>query len=438
MMKRTVLATLLSSLVWVGSATAMDLMSVYRQAQQSDLLLQTSTSQLDSVRESKNQSTATLLPNISLNGQANIVNREIVGGYAPKSTDDYSDQSLTLNLQQPLYHRDYWIQLEQSDHAIAKAEAEFQSARLDLMVRTTQAYFDVLSASDDLRVSKAQLEATQRQLDQAKQRFEVGLIAITDVHEAQATFDRDRAGTIQAENAQDNAWEALLEILGGGQISELSALGVDMPLSTPNPANVEDWSTIAQQQNFAIIAARSATKLAQNSIALQRTGHHPTVDLVGSYGLSRTDSDTGSDMDIGMIGIQLSLPLYAGGGTTSRVTQAQIDYRTAQSGLDRQRRAVKRQVRNAYRGVLSSVSQVEALKAATVSAKSALTSTEAGYEVGTRTIVDVLNMQRNLFDSQRNYYQSRYTFILNSLLLKQAAGTLLKEDLERVNGWLMK
>ncbi len=435
-MKQIVLATLFSSLVWTHSAAAMDLMAVYRLAQQSDLQLQTSMSQLASVRESKNQSTAALRPNISLNGQAKMLNSETVGGFWPTSTDDYSEQSLTLNLQQPLYYRNYWIQLEQSDLAIAKAEAEYQSASLDLMVRTTQAYFDVLSASDDLRVSKAQLEATQRQLDQAKQRFEVGLIAITDVHEAQATFDRDRAGTIQAENAEDNSKEVLLEILGSGQVSNLAALGESMVLSKPSPDNVEKWSTTAQQQNYSIIAARSAIEQARNVVALKKAGHHPTVDLIGSYGISRTDSKRGSDMNIGMIGIQLSMPLYVGGGTSSRVTQAQIDLTTAQSSLDRQRRAVKRQVRSAYRGVISSVSQVEALYAATVSAESAFTSTQAGYEVGTRTIVDVLGMQRNLFDSQRNYYQSRYSFILNGLQLKQAAGTLSQADLEQINGWL--
>jgi outer membrane protein len=437
-MKQIALAAFFSGFVWVNSVSAMDLMSLYQLAQQRDLPLQEATSQLASVRESKSQASALLLPNISLNGQANIVNREVVGGFSPKSEEDYAEQSLTLNLQQPLYHRDYWLQLEQSDFASAKAEAEHQAAKLNLMVRTTQAYFDVLSANDDLLVSKAQLEATQRQLDQAKQRFEVGLIAITDVHEAQATFDRDRAGTIQAENAEDNAWEALLEIIGGDETSDLALLGDGMALSKPTPANVGEWAATAQQQNYSIIAARSTTEQARNVVNLKKSGHHPTVDLVGSYGLSRTDSETGSDRDIGMVGIQVSVPLYAGGGTSSRVTQAQIDLTTAQSRLDRQRRAVKRQVRNAYRGVISSISQVEALRAATVSAESALTSTQAGYEVGTRTIVDVLNVQRNLFDSQRNYYQSRYAFILNGLQLKQAAGTLVQADLEQINGWLVK
>ncbi len=437
-MKQIILVTFFSSLVWGNYAIAEDLMAVYRIAQERDPLLKESMSQLASVRESKNQATAALRPNLSLTGQTSRVNREIIGGFFPKSTNDYSEESLTLNLQQPLYHRDHWIQLEQSDHAITKAEAEYQSAHLNLMIRTTESYFNVLSASDDLRVSKAQLEATRRQLEQAKQRFEVGLIAITDVHEAQAAFDRDRAGTIQAENAEDNAWEALVEILGGNQVSSLAVLGENMPLSKPIPESLERWSTTAQQQNYTIIAARSATEQVKTAVKLKKAGHHPTVDLVGSYGISRTGSDTGSDMDIGMIGIQLNVPLYAGGGTSSRVTQAQIDLTTAQNGLDRQRRAVKRQVRSAYRGVLSSVSQVEALRAATVSADSALTSTKAGYDVGTRTIVDVLNAQRNLFDSQRNYYQSRYAFILNSLQLKQAAGTLVQADLEQINSWLIE
>lgn len=416
-------------------ASGTDLMAAYELALQNDPQLQQALSNLSSVQESRPLAKSRLLPNLSLSGQLNAVNREIKGGFSPSGTDDYSEQSLSLSLLQPIYHRDYWITLEQADHSIARAEADYQSAQIDLMARTTTAYFNVLSASDDLRVSQAQLEATRRQLDQAQQRFDVGLIAITDVHEAQATYDRDRAGAIQAENALDSAWEALLEITGSNR-STLAPLGDEMVLNRPQPDNIADWSETAQLQNFAIIAARNATELARKTIDVNKSGHYPTLDLVGSYGLHRTDSDTGSDADTGIIGLQLNVPLYTGGSTSSSIRQAEADFRTAQFALDQQRRAVGRQVRDAYRGVISSISQVDALKAATISADSALKSTNAGYEVGTRTIVDVLTVQRNLFDSQRNYFRSRYDYIINSLSLKQAAGTLSRKDLEQVNRWL--
>ena len=243
------------------------------------------------------------------------------------------------------------------------------------------------------------------------------------------------SGAIQAENALDSAWEALLEITGSNR-STLATLGDEMALNRPAPDDIAAWSETAQEQNYAIIAARNATELARKNIDVNKSGHYPTLDLVGSYGIHRTDSDTGSDADTGIIGLQLNVPLYTGGATSSSIRQAEADFRTAQYALDQQRRAIGRQVRDAYRGVISSISQVDALKAATISADSALKSTNAGYEVGTRTIVDVLTVQRNLFDSQRNYFRSRYDYIINSLSLKQAAGNLSRKDLERVNRWL--
>jgi outer membrane protein len=171
---------------------------------------------------------------------------------------------------------------------------------------------------------------------------------------------------------------------------------------------------------------------------VSRSGHYPTLDLNGGYNISRTDNDFGSEADTTSIGLELAIPLYAGGGITSLTRQSQANYRAAQQGLDQTRRAVNRQVRNAFRGVLSTISRVAALRAATISAKSALDSTQAGYEVGTRTIVDVLNVQGNLFSSQRDYLQSRYDYILNGLALKAAAGNLSIEDLQRANAWLKR
>ncbi|MEL0586862.1 MAG: TolC family outer membrane protein [Candidatus Thiodiazotropha sp. (ex. Lucinoma kazani)] len=419
---------------------AEDLMGIYKLALQNDPQLQAAEEQLSAARESKSLARSQLLPTVGLGVNYDIVRRDLktLQGVPidDKSTD--REKALGLNLTQPIYRRDRLLQLEQADSTIAQAEAQYASSEIDLMARSTTAYFNILSAEDDLRVAKAEREATGRQLEQAQQRFDVGLIAITDVHEAQAAFDAARASEIAADNSLDNAWEALFEIIGPQPQNSLAKLGEDLTLNPPVPNRLQEWSDIAQQQNYDIIASRANLEVLKQDIDVTKSGHFPTLDLVGGYNMNRSDSDTATESDTGTIGLALEVPIYTGGAVNSQTRQAQANYRAAQQNLDQTRRAVNRQVRDAYRGVLSTISQVEALKAATVSAQSALESTQAGYEVGTRTIVDVLNVQRNLFSSQRDYLNSRYDYILNGLSLKSSAGTLSESDLQRVNGWLEK
>ncbi|MEJ2620434.1 MAG: TolC family outer membrane protein [Candidatus Thiodiazotropha sp.] len=427
-------------ILWMPLSQAEDLMSIYRLALENDPQLQVAKEQLSSVRESKSLAWSQLLPTVGLGATYDAVRTEYKTrqGISSDKSESYKESGLGLNLTQPIYRRDRLVQLEQADSTIAQAEAEFASAEIDLMVRSTTAYFDILSAEDDLRVANAEREATGRQLEQAQQRFDVGLIAITDVHEAKAAYDAARASEIAAENSLDNAWEALFEIIGSKAKSQLAKLGDGLPLNPPVPNSLKDWSDTAQQQNYSIIAARSNLKVLEQEIDVSKAGHYPTLDLVGGYNLSRSDSDEATELNRGSIGLSLEVPIYTGGAVSASTRQSQANFRAAQQSLDQSRRAVNRQVRDAFRGVLSTISQVEALKAATVSAQSALESTQAGYEVGTRTIVDVLNVQRNLFSSQRDYLNSRYGYILNGLALKSAAGTLSEGDLETVNGWLEK
>jgi outer membrane protein len=420
------------------SVQAEDLMTVYQLALENDPQLQVAKEQLSAARESKSLARSQLLPTLGFGATYDVVKRD----YRTLQGEDYDEESthhdkaMALSLTQPIYRRDRLLQLEQADSTIAQAEADYAAAELDLMVRSTTTYFNILSAEDDLRVAKAEREATGRQLEQAQQRFDVGLIAITDVHEAQAAFDAARASEIAAENSLDNAWEALFEIIGPQPKQELAKLGAELALNPPVPNVLQEWSDTAQQQNYSIIAARAGLESLKQEIDVSRSGHYPTLDLVGGYTVNRSDSDTATEADTGTIGLSLEVPIYTGGAVSAQTRQAQANFRASQQGLDQTRRAVNRQVRDAYRGVLSTISQVEALKAATISAQSALESTQAGYEVGTRTIVDVLNVQRNLFSSQRDYLNSRYSYIINGLNLKSAAGTLSESDLERVNGWL--
>jgi outer membrane protein len=434
-MERRLVSILVCSLLWLPMAQAENLMQVYKLAVQNDAQLKAARATRDSVLESRPQAMAALLPNFSLSGDANRTHSHAISATTGKSVSTYNTSSLGLSLSMPVYRHELWVQLDQADDQIAQSEAEFAAAEQELIVRTAQAYFDILSAQDSLEFAKAETAAIARQLDQAKQRFDVGLIAITAVHEAQAAYDQSRADLIQAENNLDNAWEALFEITSR-KIRKLAALDENLALSRPQPQSIERWGQKALQQNLTIRAASEATALARKNIKVKRSGHYPSLDLVGSHNRNRSTSNSGTDSNTSSIGVQLTLPLYSGGAVNSRTRQARYELEAAQENLDKARRSVTRQVRDAYRGVLASISSVKALQASTISTRSALEATEAGFEVGTRTMVDVLNSQRDLYRSLSNYANVRYNYIMSGLKLKQAAGTVTADDLKRITAWL--
>ncbi len=434
-MKKTVLSLMIAGLVSMGSAHGEDLLQVYQLAQQNDAQLKAARAQRDSAFEKRPQAEALLKPTVSLSADANGIRSDVNHSASGAQLNHYATASLSVSVSHPIYHRDYWIQLEQADKQVAQATSQYAADEQELIVRTATAYFDVLSAQDALMFSKSESTAIARQLDQSKQRFEVGLIAITSVHEAQAAYDQSLADLIAAENALDNGWEVLHEIVSE-PVKSINAVAADLPLNPPTPKNIGQWGDKAQQENLAIKAASYTADIARDNIKLQDSGDAPTVDLVGSHGLNLSSSKTGTDSQTTTVGIQFNMPLYTGGGVSSRTQQARYDYTAAQEGLDQQRRSVKRQVRNAYRSVVASISAVEALKASTVSTQSALEATEAGFDVGTRTMVDVLNAQRDLFRAKSNYATARYNYILSGISLKQATGTLSVDDLKQVNSWL--
>ncbi len=419
-----------------SSAWATDLLDVYHLAVDNDPQIRIAKSTLDASLENKPLARSRLLPGISLSGNANLVSSNSSGGRFGDIDETFGKAGLSLNLKQALYHKDYWAQLAAADYQVAGAEADYVAARQDLIIRVAKAYFDVLTARDTLRFSRAERQANKRQWEQAKQRFDVGLIAITDVHEAKAGYDASVAAVITAENALDNAREALREIVGELDDDDLAALRKRIDLARPTPEDIEAWKNTALEQNPNVIATRNKMLAARENVEVKRAGHYPTLDLIGNLGLDRSNSDFSSDTDSGSIGVQLAIPLYTGGAVSAATRQAAAQYQGAKDGLDKAMRATTRGVRDAYRGVLSSISEVIALKAGTVSARSALEATEAGFRVGTRTSVDVLISQRRLYQAERDYSKARYTYLLNTLRLKQAAGTLSEKDLEMVNGLL--
>jgi len=272
-------------------------------------------------------------------------------------------------------------------------------------------------------------------LEQAKQRFDVGIIAITDVYEAQAGYDRALASEIEAQNLLDNSKEALREIIGENA-ADLNSLQPQIPLSPPAPEDLASWSNTAENNNFSIVAQINQAEYVRKNIELQQSKHLPTLDIVAQYSEMDTGNRYGLRGDNESFGLQLNLPLYEGGGTSSRSRQAAYEYEAAKEDLTKVKRSINRGVKDAFRGVVSSISRVKALDATSKSAEMAMEAAEAGFEVGTRTMVDVLTEQRNLYKAKSDYARSRYDYLINGIKLKEAAGSLNEQDLEQINQFL--
>lgn len=439
-MRRILLA--LIPAVFCGSlqtAAAEDLLQIYDRAVVSDPTLREAEQSLFATREVKPQARALLLPSLSVKGNVEYQNVDTTGhslsGGGYSYNDTYDTKGLQAVVSQSVYNRANWMTLKKSDNVIAQAEAKYRNSQIDLMVRTTQAYFDVLRAADAVTVEEALLRANERQLEQSKQRFEVGLVAITDVNESQAAYDRSRADLINAKNALGNAWEALRTIVGPIHVP-LARLGEKLPLAPPQPNDIDAWAGTAIRNNYGIIAASEAATAAKRDIQIERSGYYPQLDLQAGYDMSRTNANIGSDSDTSFVGLSVSVPIFQGGAVASRTREAGYKFRAAQDQLDQVRRQVDQQVKDAFRGILNSIEDVKARQASIVSARSALESTQAGLEVGTRTQVDVLNAQRNLFQAEYDYLSARYDYIINGVKLHQATSTLTRDIIAKGNAWL--
>ena len=306
------------------------------------------------------------------------------------------------------------------------------------MVRTTSAYFDVLKAYDDVEFAVAEKAAIARQLEQTKQRFEVGLSAITDVHEAQAEYDLSVANEITLRNALESAYQGLRQITGQDHRT-LNVLDTGrFAPAIPAPASATGWYKLAEESSLALARAKVQTDIAKEQIDLAETGHYPTLDLVAGTQYSDTDAQmTSTDATDASIGLQLNVPIYSGGGVSSAVKQAQHQYVAASEVLNETQRSVYRNTLDSFNTLSAATSAIRAYEQTVVSRQSALDATTAGFEVGTRTIVDVLDSTRALYDAKRNLSGARYAFVVAVFRLKLAAGTLTENDLVDVNKALM-
>lgn len=461
----------LGAIVFAASSQlhADNLLDVYRLAVDSDPTFLASEAGTRATSERVNQSMASLLPQIrgSLNyGQTTSDSSgltTVVGAIdnpttpdidesAPRSTVNSSETtsaSYSINLSQEIYNHSTWLNLRQSEKRALQAKVNHEGSKQNLIIRAAEAYFNVLAAIDSVAFSKAETEAVSKELAQTKQRFEVGLIAITDVHEAQSRYDLAIANQIATQNELDNTHE-LLQLITGRYHYDLLGLKVKIPLRNPNPENIKKWVKRAETNNINIKASQIGLDVAKRSISVAQSGHYPTLDLTASYsdGSGETDSkgtrffggipntsktNNDGDRENTSINLNLNIPLFSGGRTNSQVNEAQQLYLQAAHNLEASRRQAVSLTRSSYLGVIAAVSSVKALNQAVISSEKSLEATQAGFEVGTRTIVDVLLQTQILFNSKRQYARSRYDYILNTLRLKQATGLLTESNLVQVN-----
>jgi outer membrane protein len=416
-----------------------DLVQVYRDAQRYDAVYAAARHTLEAGRERLPQGRALLLPTLNLSGSATrsrIESESRDTALAPDFTRRPGSVGYTLTFAQPIYRPQNRLQYRQAEFQVVQAEAAFGQAGQDLIIRTAQAYFDVLAAQDTLGLVRAQKAAISEQLAQAKRNFEVGTATITDTHEAQARFDLIGAQEIAAQNDLENRRQAL-QLITGKEYGELKPLRSDVRLAPPNPNHMESWVELAEKQSYPVQAQEAATSVAGLEARRASAAHLPTLDVVATHGQTgqsaSTTSSVGADITSTTIGLQLAMPLYQGGALDSREREAAALSLRSRQDLENAKRSAALSTRQSYLTVINGISQIAALEQALVSSQSALDSNKLGYEVGVRINIDVLNAQQQLFSTRRDLAVARYNTITNQLRLKAAAGSLREEDLEEVN-----
>lgn len=419
---------------------AEDLIQVYKQARLSNPELRKSAADRDAAFEKINEARSPLLPQLGLGADYTYNN-----GYRDANGIDSNVTSGSLQLTQTLFDMSKWRNLSLQEKSAGIQDVTYQTDQQTLILNTATAYFRVLSAIDTLSYIEAQKQAIYRQLDQTTQRFNVGLVAITDVQNARSQYDNVLANEVTARNDLDNAVEQLRQITGN-YYPQLASLNVDH-FKAEKPQAVNALLKEAENRNLSLLQARLSQDLAREQIRLAQDGHLPTLSLSASSGISntsysgsRTSGAQYNDSDVGQnkIGLNFSLPIYQGGQVNSQVKQAQYNFVGASEQLESAHRSVVQTVRSSFNNVNASVSSINAYKQAVISAQSSLDASEAGYAVGTRTIVDVLDATTTLYNAKQQLSNARYNYLINQLNIKQALGTLNEQDLLALNGSLGK
>jgi len=454
-MKKLILS--LSALTLSFSALSADLAEIFKQAQSHDPQLSAAKHTLNASSEGKKQAFAAFLPQASGGWNKTKGDTESGGSIIPLQIFDINTDGWNIDINQSLYDHANYGNYKIAKIQVLQAIADYDKAYQDFVLRVAQTYFNVLGAKDSLVFSKAEEKAIQRQLDQAEQRFEVGLAAITDVHESRARYDGARASVIIASNQLEDNNEALFEI-SQRYYPSLLPVPDDIDFDSFLLEPLENYQKIALEKNPDLASAQMGSDIAEKQISVNRAGHYPAVSLRLSRSRSFNPNATfpitqsvpdpdnpGQNIDIttfvetdqtrenNTATINVNVPIFSGGRTQSQVRQSVHNHKAAMDRYEQTRRSVIRKVRNAYHGTLAAKSSVQARKQAMISAQSGLEATEAGYEVGTRTIVDVLNSQRSLYQAQRDYSKAKYDYFIQYLGLKRSAGDLTEEDIFTIN-----
>jgi len=441
-MQKPLIAVLLAS-AFSLNAQAADLIQVYQQALANDAAYASARAAAAAGRERITQGRAGLLPTVGVSGDITKNNADFTNwdnNPLLRSGSNLRTKDIQVTLQQPLFRWDRWETYQQSKLQQAISEAQFAQAQQDLIARVAQAYFDVLAAQDTLESTRAQKAAVTEQLASAKRNFEVGTQTITDTHEAQAAYDLVVSQEIAAVNDLETRKTALQAIIGTPP-SALATLRTGVNLTAPQPANVDQWVSAAENQNYAVTVAQLQLESAKRDISKNRAGHYPTVDLVASS--ARRDvngqlAGMSGKTNNNSIGIQYSIPIFSGFAVTSKVRESIALEDKARNDLEANRRNAALVARQSFLGVNSGLAQVKALEAAEVSSNSSLESNKLGYQVGVRINIDVLNAQRQLYQTRTDLARARYNTILAGLKLKAAAGSLREEDLQPINALLQQ
>lgn len=416
------------------NAHADDLFQIYQKALETDPVLQQAQATQKAAMAAISVNRASLLPQVSLTG---TYYDDLNSG---ESSDNYDAIYAELEISQSLYNRSNWVNLSRAEKVASQADTGYKAELQGLMLRVSNAYFAVLSAKDQLELVQATKRAIARQLEQTKQRFAVGLTAITDVHEAQAEYDQTVADEIVAINTLENSYEGLREITGMYH-KDLSVLNTERfsPVQ-PTPAQSDAWQKMAQEQNLQLIAQQLAVDIANQDIKLAQSGHWPSLSLFASFTEGKITEPEAYETryDDHYVGLQLSVPIFSGGAVSAQTRVARENFVEASAKLSEVHRATMRNVINSYNNVKATISAVKAFEQTVISRESSLQATEAGFEVGTRTIVDVLDSTRNLYDAKSRLSTARYNYVLAILQLKQAAGNLTEEDIQLVSNGLME
>ncbi|MDG1230484.1 MAG: TolC family outer membrane protein [SAR86 cluster bacterium] len=423
---------------FTGSLKSENLSDVYELALKNDPLLRAAEATYRAGKENKAQGIAGLLPTLSIGGSTNWNEYRI----EEQLQDQYNSNSYYGNINQPIFRLDKWFQFERGTALSESAEAEFAYQQQETMIRVASAYFNVLNSFDNLNAAEAEEKAIQRQRDLAKKRFDVGLAAITEVQETQAAYDLTIVSRIARQAQLDSAQETLTSIIGR-DISLLSPLADDFEISLPDPLDRESWVSLGLKNNYQLKSAKLQRDAAQASARASASNHLPQIDLVGRISQSTSKQGKfggfiqnplfGIEQDTRQYSIQFNLPLYAGGAISSARRQAYANYDRSKEQAIYTERSTIRDVRSNHFGVQTQVANVTARKQALASAESALKATEVGYEVGTRNTVDLLDVQKRLFQAQRDYASSRYEYIISMLRLKASVGSLNPNDLINIS-----